>query len=390
VTLIISRVEPILQVNEKLGPWCTHPDAVVHLNVDKKDWDKLNTRQYPIPNTLHPFLEVMLKKWYDEDKIGKAPSNCPFNSPLLIAPKYDKNGKVCGLRICIDARELNKYLLENDRFEIPKIPDVIQRFKGCKIFGEFDLSEAYFQFPLHPDSQKYTAFTFQGMQYVFKSCPYGLKQLPSYFQRFMMNLFHDMMFIDPYIDNLPFASRTWEEHYQHAYMIIERLNSVGLRIKPSSINLGNSEIRILGHLINEHGVNLDPEKKKIITEWPLPVGGPELAAFLGLATFLRDHIRHYADITGPLELLKKQKVIEWNDHLKNCFYTIQRAFQTAPLLAYPDFNHRFVIASDSSNMGAGGVLYQPNDDNDTMTPNNIVAICSKKYTSAQRNYPSCV
>ena len=124
----------------------------------------------------------------------------------------------------------------------------------------------------------------------------------------------------------------------------------------------------------------------MITEWPLPKGGPELAAFLGLATFMRDHIRHYCDMAGPLEPLKKQKVIEWTDVTRDCFHALQRAFKTAPFLAYPDFNRRFVVACDSSLSGAGGVLYQPKDDDDTITPFNIVAICSKKYTATQRNY----
>ena len=384
----MNDLKEILIINEKQlgGPHCTHPNAIITLNVDPKDYDKLNTRQYPIPSTLESFLDIMIKKWEGEKKLGKAATNCQFNSPLLVAPKFDKDGKVCGLRICLDARELNKVLLENDRFEIPRIPDVLQRFSGCSIFGEFDLSEAYFQFPIAPESQKYTAFTHRGQQYVFISCPYGIKHIPSLFQRFMVELFHDLPFVFPYIDNLPFASHTWDEHYQHAYAIIDRLNSVNLRIKPSSINLGNSEIRILGHLINQHGINLDPEKKRVITEWPLPRGGPELAAFLGLGTFLRDHIRHYADITSPLEAVKKHKIIEWNDILKNSFYTLQRAFKTAPFLKYPDLNKRFVIACDASGAGVGGVLYQPNDDNDTITPFNIVGICSKKLTATQRNY----
>jgi hypothetical protein len=147
-------------------------------------------------------------------------------------------------------------------------------------------------------------------------------------------------------------------------MIIDRLNSVGLRIKPASINIGNSEIRILGHLINTNGINIDPSKKAVITEWPKPKGGPELAAFLGLATFLRDHVRHYSDMAGPLEPLKKQKIIEWNNQTTECFYALQRAFKTAPFLKYPDLDKRFVVATDSSIVAAGGVLYQPNDDND--------------------------
>jgi hypothetical protein len=31
-------------------------------------------------------------------------------------PKYDKDGKIVGIRICTDVRQLNKYLIEDDRF----------------------------------------------------------------------------------------------------------------------------------------------------------------------------------------------------------------------------------------------------------------------------------
>ena len=47
----------------------------------------------------------------------------------------------------------------------------------------------------------------------------------------------NLPFVYPYTDNLPFASKTWQEHCEHARLIIERLNSVGIRIKPSSINI---------------------------------------------------------------------------------------------------------------------------------------------------------
>ena len=77
-----------------------------------------------------------------------------------------------------------------------------------------------------------------------------------------------MPYVYPYIDNIVFASKTWEEHEEHAKAIIDRLTSVSLTIKASSVNLGNSEIRILGHLINEQGIGLDPEKKRLILSWP--------------------------------------------------------------------------------------------------------------------------
>ena len=155
---------------------------------------------------------------------------------------------------------INKYIIEDDKFTIPFIPDVLAAFKGGKIFGEFDLSEAYFQFKVASESQPYLAFSWNGEQYMFAAAPYGIKHMPSLFQRFISRLFHDMPFVYPYIDNLPFASRTWQEHEHHARMIIERLNSVNLRIKPESVNLGNAEIHILGHVINAIGIKLDQKK----------------------------------------------------------------------------------------------------------------------------------
>ena len=153
------------------------------------------------------------------------------------------------------------------------------------------------------------------------------------------------------------------------------------------MNLGNSEIRILGHLITANGIKLDPSKRQAILDWPLPKSGAELASFLGLGTFLRDHIRHYSDLTSSLETLKKQTNIEWTEATTTAFNTLKRAFHTAPFLRFPDFNKRFVIACDASWTGVGGVLYQPDDDDNTITGDNIVAICSKKLTKTQQRYP---
>ena len=367
--------------------FCNHPDATVKLSVKPEHEDKIFRRQYKMPESLREATREVIHRWFKEGKIVKAPKGCKFNTPLLVVPKYDKDGKITGIRVCIDVRQLNKYLEEDDRFEIPYIPDVLGAFKGAKLFGEFDLKEAFNQFKVAQESQPLTAFTFENEQYMFQGCPYGIKFIPSHFQRFMIRLFKDMPFVYPYIDNIVFGSKDWEEHEQHAKAIIDRLTSVNLTIKPTSVNLGNTEIRILGHLINAEGIGIDPEKKRLILRWPTPKTGAELASFLGLGTYLRDHVRHYADITAPLENAKKQKEIKWDESLLNSFNLVKRAFSNAPFLKFPDFSRRFAIATDASWIGIGAVLYQPDDENGTITPWNIVAICSKKLSAAQQRYP---
>ena len=66
---------------------------------------------------------------------------------------------------------------------------------------------------------------------------------------------------------------------------------------------------------------------------------------------------------------------------------VKRAFATAPFLTFPDFNKRFVVATDASQTGIGGLLYQPDDEDNTITSTNIVAIVSKQLNESQRRYP---
>ena len=387
--LLFKKLAIIHALNDKGDGtgFCNHPDSVIRLTILQEHHDKIFTKQYRTIHSLHDAIDAVVKRWYATGKTKLAPKNCKFNTPIIPVPKKDETGKMTKARVCGDLRKLNLYVVEDDKFQLPFIPDVLAAFAGGQLFGEYDLSEAYFQFRLADESQQYTAFTWDNIQYVFVGCPFGIKHLPSVFQRFMCNLFKDMPFVMPYIDNIGFASKSWDEHYQHAYAIMERLNSVNLRVNPSSYNLGNTRMRVLGHVISAQGVALDPEKTEMIHAWPLPLDGSSMASVLGLGAFLRDHIRHYADITAPLEPLKKQKVIEWNDNLKRHWDLFKRAFANAPILSFPNFDNKFVMAHDASQTGVGGVLYQPNDADNTITAHNIIAICSKQLNGTQRNYP---
>jgi transposase InsO family protein len=385
---LYQQLQPLIAANAAITePFCTDPRSHVTLSVHPDNHKHVYKSQYPVAHSMRESISQILQRWFEMGRIVRAPPNCPFNSPLLPVPKKDENGRMTGVRLCIDVRNLNKQLEQNDRFLLPHIPDVLATFSGNSLFGEYDLSEAFYQFRIKDESQQYTAFTWDKTQYMCVGTPYGIKHIPSFFQRYMCQLFADMPFVYPYIDNIAFASRTWEEHHRHASAIIERLNAVNLKIKPSSINVGNTCLRLLGHVIDANGVSIDPEKQKMIMDWPEPKTGDILASALGLGAFLHDHIRHYSDITAPLEEAKKHKEIVWTDKLRQHWQLFKRAFSTAPVLTFPDFNKRFVLATDASQTGIGGILYQPDDVDNTITPTNIVAICSKKLDPTQRNYP---
>ena len=278
----LSSLQQLLEVNEKITGFCTLPGSQVILTIDESQRDKLFRRQYPVPHSLWSLADAIVQRWVNEGKVVPAPVGCPFNLPLTFAPKKDEEGKLTGVRVCLDTRVLNSILLNSDRFQIPYIRDTLSMFAHCSLFGEFDLSEAYLQFELHPDSRPFTAFTWSGVQLMFAGVPFGIDFIPSHFQRSMSYLFHDLSsFTLPYFDNLPHGATNWSDHLDHAIIIVDRCNKANLRIKPSSVKIGRSHMKYLGHILSSHGVGIDPDKVATVRDYQYPTTGEQMMQFLG-------------------------------------------------------------------------------------------------------------
>ena len=385
---MMARLAPEIKLCENITGFCNDPISNVKLSVKPEHEKYLYILQYKIPQALMPFADKILKAWLANDRIELfSGDDRKYNCPLLLVPKRDNNGVITGVRVCIDPRVLNKYLVEDDHFEIPRINDMLAKFAGKRIFGEMDLAEAFMQFQLTPESRKYTSFTWNAQQYQFRSVPFGIKHIPSHFQRVMSHFFKDMPFCFPYIDNILFASDNWEEHEEHARLIIQRLLSLNLRLKPGSVNIGHALLKVLGRTISSFGVSMDEGKREMVMNWPTPQDGPNLHSLLGFCGFLADHVRYYADITAPLHKLKSTKgPIPWDALSLEHLTLLKRAIANAPWLKYPDFDREFFIACDASHTGIGGVLYQPDKGTTEITPHNIVAICSRKLTDTETRY----
>jgi hypothetical protein len=100
------------------------------------------------PKTLHPekrkILQDLLQHQLDHGIIE--PSNSPVSSLVLLVPK--PGGK---WRFCINYSELNK-ISKSDSYLPPRIDEYFGALNGMQFFSSFDLTDAYWQIPLHPDS----------------------------------------------------------------------------------------------------------------------------------------------------------------------------------------------------------------------------------------------
>lgn len=373
----------LLQSNQNtLRRPCSHPDAVVHLDVDP---EKLkNVRQYPVPEAYRTFVDKQISEWISEGVVEVSRSSATLNNPLLTVPKYTTSGEIdkTSRRVCMDARYLNAALVNDDNFPVPLISDIFNKLKDAKIFTELDVRQAYTQFPMDATSTRYLGFTWNNNQYVFTRAIFGLKFMSSKFQRVMRSIFQGVSGVEVYIDNIIIYSKDKQEHRDLVKKCIELLTKFDLTLRIDKCKWFCSELRLLGHVVDQKGIRIDHHKHQVIDNMKEPTTGKEVEAALGLFNYFRKFLPNYAAISAPLEKVRKDLKVQWNSELQTSFDILKHGIKNADYLHHPDFSRPFFVSTDASYDGLGGVLFQIADDKSIL----LIECASRALSLPEKNY----
>ena len=95
---------------------------------------------------------------------------------------------------------------------------------------------------------------------------FGLKNVGATYQCAMVSLFHDMIHheIEVYVDDMIARSQTEEEHLGHLQKLFARLKEYKLRLNPSKCTFGVRSGKLLGFIVSNEGIGVDPAKVKAI------------------------------------------------------------------------------------------------------------------------------
>ena len=122
---------------------------------------------------------------------------------------------------------------------------------------------------------------------------------------------------------------------------------------------------------------------ELFQDYRRPQNLKEVRQFLGLASYYRRFIPHFAKIASTLhELTKKDVKFIWNDDHQTAFDILCLKLTEALVLAFPQFDKELTLETDTSMKGLGAVLSQHQADGKI----HPVAFASRALSRSEKNY----
>ena len=354
-------------------PGCT--DVLTH-KIKLNTLTPVRSKSYPVPLHLQDHFKEEVESLVKLEIIR--PSNSPYCSPSVMVRKSDNR-----YRLAIDYRALNA-VSEFDAEPAPNLEEELHKFSSAKLYSQLDLCKAYYQLKMDPESIKYTAFaTHRGLM-EFVRMPFGLVTACSSYMRLMRLLLVDLPNVSFYFDNVLIFSDTWEEHIHAIENVFSRLKQYGLTLKPSKCSFGSSSVEYLGFVIGGGTLKAVPDKLQAIQSVEIPTTKTALRSFLGTCQFYSKFIENFATISAPLsDLLLKgvSEPLKFDEIALESFNLLKSKLVSAPILKLPDKDKIFVVRTDASQIGIGGILLQYHDSSP-----HPVAYVSRKLLPRERKY----
>ena len=270
------------------------------------------------------------------------------------------------------------------RYPLPHLESSLQLLGGNKWFSTLDLISGYYQIPLVEEDKHKTAFSSGTGLYEFNRVPFGMISSGAAMQyameRVLAGLNNNICL--SYIDDILIYGKTEKEHDQNLNAVLKRLLDCGFKINGSKCTFRRTQVECLGHLVSEDGITPHPSKVEAFLNKTRPRNVKEVQSFIGLASYYRRFIPNFSKIAKPIvNLTKKDVKFNWDDGCQSAFDELKKHLSSSPILTFPNFEETFVVTTDASFEGIGGVLTQVR--NNKHFP---IAYYSRTLNSAESRY----
>ena len=296
-------------------------------------------------------------------------------SPAMFLPKHNGND---GVRLVVDQRGLNQYLVRQVHAFLSPKELVKSILPNAKYFASFDAFRGYYQGELAEEDKLKTAFLLKNFGiFYFNRCPQGNSASGDHFCKLSDEVVKPVKNLIKLIDDIVVYGETKEELLANIRHLLQRCQERSMTLNPLKVKIG-TEVPFAGYVISGDGCKIDPEKVAAIRDFPIPKNITDVKSFNGIAIQFKDSCPNLMGALAPLMALTSNKTtpnetadkkpiknskrkVEWNEMLDRAFTKVKQLLTNASgnVLAHYDPNLPLQIYTDASrDEGLGWVAIQ--------------------------------
>ena len=188
------------------------------------------------------------------------------------------------------------------------------------------------------DDQEKTLFITRQGTYCYHVMDFGLKNVGATYQRLVNRMFHKQIgtTMEVYIDDMLVKSTTADVHIAHLSEAFQIVREYNMKLNPVKCAFGVSVGKFLGFVVNNRGIEANPEKIKIVLDMPPPSSIKEVQHLTGRIVALSRFLSRASDKCQPFfQVLKK--AFQWDTKCGEAFSALKTYLSSPPPPPPPPF-----------------------------------------------------
>ena len=236
---------------------------------------------------------------------------------------------------------------------------------------------------MDPDDQENTSFVIGQGTYCYRVMPFGLKNAEATYQRLVNRMFQKQIgtFMKVYINDMLVKSTMAELHIAHLAEAFQILKEYNMKLNPAKCAFGVSTGKFLGFIVNNRGIEVNPDKIKAVLDMPSPSNIKEVQRLTGRIAALSRFVSRANDKCQPFFQVL-EKAIQWDAHCKEAFAALKNYMSSPLILVSPFEEELLTLYLAVSDFSTSAVLIRDKDQ-----VQHPVYYCRRALRGAEERYP---
>ena len=134
------------------------------------------------------------------------------------------------------------------------------------------------------------------------------------------------------MDDFSIYGETFQEALDNLAKVLKRCQEANLALSHKKCRMMFTKGVVLGHIISQAGIEVDPAKNSVISNLSPPKNQKEVRIFLGHARYYRRFIKDFTKLDAPLfKLLVKDVNFIWEDSCQKAFEDLKLRLSETPI-----------------------------------------------------------